>query len=114
MKTGMPKGLYMLLVWMVINIVFFVISIPGDPEDLNNYIEPLLWAGSAVGLFSMRKTGAAFATTVLGITMGTSMFNVIYFGFNGPAVGAINGLRIIINAIAIAYTYKLIYQNKFN
>ena len=98
---------------MIINIIVFLLLIPGDAEDLNNYLEPILLTISIAGLLSMKKAGAAFATAVLCITLGTSMFNVIYYGAAVAAVGYLNGLRVVLNAAAAIYMFKLIFANKF-
>ena len=34
-----PTGIYLALVWMVLNLVLFILMIPGDSTDINNYIE---------------------------------------------------------------------------
>ncbi|MCW4009620.1 MAG: hypothetical protein NWF05_03250 [Candidatus Bathyarchaeota archaeon] len=115
-KPERPIGIYFILVWMVLNTVLLALMIPGDPEDLNNYIEPVLWVASMVGLAAMKKAGAAWATTVLGITLGTSLYNMLisfYTGNLGEPVGYVNALRIAVNAIAIVYLYRCIFAGKF-
>jgi len=115
-KPSRTAGIYLLLVWMAINLVFMIILIPGDPTDLNNYIEPILWAASLIGLLTMTKTGAAIATSVLCITLSTSMGIVLlaYYtnGLDQP-VAYINALRIAINIVAIVYMFKSIFAGKF-
>jgi hypothetical protein len=111
-----PVGIYFILVWMAINMALLILLIPGDPADLNNYLEPVLWVTSMAGLASMRKVGAAWATTVLAITLSTSMFNVLvayYTGFLAEPVGYINTLRIVLNAVAIVYMWKNVFAGKF-
>ncbi len=116
LKLRMPVGAYLLLGWMIINTIMLLLLIPGDLEDLNNYIEPVLWVGSIAGLVSMKKAGAAFVTTVLSITLSTSMFNVLisyYSGNLAQPVGIINAFRIALNAIAIIYMWKQIFSGRF-
>jgi hypothetical protein len=115
-KPKRTLGIYLIITWMAINAILFLILIPGDQSDLNNYIEPILWVASIAGLLTMRKAGAAFATSVLNITLSTSTFNVLigyYTSTLGEPFAPINALRIIINAIAIIYLFKLIFANKF-
>lgn len=102
---------------MILNIVVFLLLIPGDSADLNNYIEPLLLAISAVGLLTMKKVGAAFATTVLSITIGNGVDNVLlayYSNLMTEPVAYINVLRVVLTVAAIIYLFKLIFANKFH
>jgi hypothetical protein len=111
-----PVGIYLIIVWMAINLVLLALMIPGDHSDLNNYIEPILWAASMAGLLTMKKAGAAFATSVLCITLSTSMFNVLiayYTGNTGEPVAYVNALRIVINAVTVVYMFKSIFAGKF-
>ena len=91
--------------------------IPGDPQDLNNYIEVILWLPSFVGLLMMKKWGAALTVSVLGITLGTSMGNVLlayYTDTMHEPFAPVNALRIVVNAVAIVYLFKNIFSNKFS
>jgi hypothetical protein len=72
-KPEKSLALYLLVIWMIINVLLFLAMIPGDPQDLNNYIEVILWIPSIVGLLMMKKWGATLTVAVLGITLGTSM-----------------------------------------
>jgi hypothetical protein len=101
---------------MTINVLLFLAMIPGDPQDLNNYIEVILWIPSIVGLLMMTKWGAALSVSVLSITLGTSMGNVLlayYLAVLHEPFAPINALRIVINAAAIVYLFKKIFSNKF-
>jgi hypothetical protein len=82
-KPKRPIGIYLIVVWMALNILLLALMIPNDPADLNNYIEPILWIASIIGLLSMKKFGAALTTSVLGITLGTSMWNVLIAYYTG-------------------------------
>jgi len=114
-----PKRLsviYLLILWMIINVLLFIAMIPGDPQDLNNYIEVVLWIPSIVGLWMMKKWGAALTVAVLGITLGTSMGNVLlayYLSMLHEPFAPTNALRIVVNAAAIIYLFKNIFSNKF-
>jgi hypothetical protein len=64
----------------------------------------------------MRKSGAAFAISVLCITVGTSMFNVLisyYTSTLGETFVYVNALRIAINAVIVAFMFKAIFDGKF-
>jgi hypothetical protein len=125
-KSPTPKGLFAVIAWMIINIAVFALLIPRDSTDLNNYIEPLLLAVSIAGLLTMRKAGAAFATSVLCISLSTSMGIVLldYYASQTSAITAdalnelitaasINALRIALNIVAVIYMFRLIFANKF-
>jgi hypothetical protein len=111
-----PMWLYLVLAWMVLNLILMALMIPGDSTDLNNYIEVIFWAASIGLLATMRKAGAAFAICILCITLGTSMFNVLigYYEnvLNEPFV-YVNALRIAVNAILAAYLFKALFAEKF-
>ncbi len=114
-KQKKPVGIYLVIVWMIFNTIMLLLLIPGDPTDLNNYLEPILWVISIAGLLSFRKAGIAFATTILTFTMSTSVFNVLiayYSGFLAEPVGYINALRVVLNAIAVVYMWRLVFAGK--
>jgi hypothetical protein len=115
-KPRRTIGIYLLLAWMVGNVAIFLLLIPGDSTDINNYVELVLWVGSAAGLLTMKKAGAALAVAVLCVTLGTSMGIVLLAYYNGlmmEPVAYINALRIVVNAVGAAYLFKLIFANKF-
>jgi hypothetical protein len=124
--TKRPSGIYIVVVWLVINIAVFALLIPGDTADLNNYIEPVLLAVSIVGLLLMKKVGAAFATATLCISLSTSMGIVLLNYYSLPTAetsevvntlltaAGINALRIALNVVAVVYLFKLIFANKFH
>lgn len=102
---------------MLLNVLLFLAMIPGDPQDVNNYIEVLLWIPSIIGLWTMKKVGATLSVTVLGVTIGTSMYIVLeayYLDMLSEAFAPINALRIAVNAVAIVYLFKQIFANKFS
>jgi len=115
-KPEKSLTLYLLVFWMIINVLLFLAMIPGDPQDLNNYIEVILWIPSIVGLLMMKKWGAALTVAVLAITLGTSMGNVLlayYLSVLHEPFAPINALRIVVNAAAIVYLFKNMFSNKF-
>ncbi len=97
---------------MVINTIFMALEVTvlNDAADLNNSVLLVLWIISIVGLATMRKAGAAFATFSLTYAFAFNAFNVIYFH---PAATLLNGSSAIINCIATAYMFRSILQNKF-
>ncbi len=107
---------YIIVVWMAINILLLGSMIPGDTQDVNNYIEVALFATAIVGLLTFRKVGAGFATGVLCITLSTSMGNVLlgyYTNLLGEPFAYINALRIVVNAVLAAYMFRSIFANQF-
>jgi hypothetical protein len=111
-----PAWLYLVLAWMVLNLILMALMIPGDSSDLNNYIEVILWAVSIGLLATIKKAGAAFAISVLCITLGTSMFNVLigyYQNMLGEAFVSVNALRIVINAAIVVYMFRAVFEGKF-
>lgn len=111
-----PLGIYLLIAWMTINVLLFLILIPGDAADVNNYIEVILWTTAIASLLTMHKAGAAYTISVLCITLSTSMGIILlayYEGMLTEPVGYINVLRIIVNIAAVVYLFKLVFANKF-
>ena len=111
-----PIGVYFVIVWMVLNIAVFLLLIPGDQQDLNNYIEPVLLAASAIGLFTMKKAGAALATAVMCITIGNGVDNVLLAYYNNlmtEPVAYVNALRVVLTVVAVVYLFKLMFAGKF-
>lgn len=117
-KIKKSLGLYLTIIWMTLNILLSILMIAsGDYMDLNNWIETLLFAASVAGLWLNRKWGLALAVSALCITLGTSMGNVLlgyYLNYGLAAFVIANTLRIIINAVAVTYLFKLIFAHKFN
>ncbi|MFA5365858.1 MAG: hypothetical protein WC325_11815 [Candidatus Bathyarchaeia archaeon] len=115
-KPPKTAATYLILAWMAINLLLMVLLIPGDIEDANNYVELILWSASIVGLWTMKKAGAALTTAVLCITLSTSMGIVFLAYYNNlmlEPVAYINALRIVINAAIIVYMFKNIFANKY-
>lgn len=105
--TKRSISIYAIAAWMAINILLFiVILLSGDVEDLNNYIEIALWIAAIPSVLSMKKAGLAFATFVLIYTLSTSMGILIYYQV------WLNALRVIINAAATIYLFRLMLQSK--
>ncbi len=101
---------------MVLNIVLFLFMLPGDPNNINNYIEPILWVLAIGGLLSIRKAGAAFTVAVMCITLSTSMGIILlayYAGAIGEPVTYVNALRIAVNTAIVVYLFKGIFAGKF-
>ena len=91
----------------------FILLIPGDSQDPNNYIELMLWIPSITGLWLMKKWGAALTIATLCVTLGTSMGIVIYYP-SLEAYALVNSLRIIVNVVGIVYLFRLVFAGKFN
>jgi len=109
-------GVYAVLAWMILNVILFAMMIPSDAADLNNYIEVVLWVCSIAGLLLGKRWGGALAITVLGVTLGTSMGNVLmayYTGTLGLLFAPVNALRIVANAVAIAYLFRCVFRGDF-
>jgi uncharacterized membrane protein (DUF2068 family) len=104
------------MLWMVLNLVLMALMIPGDAEDLNNYVEVVLWVSSLVGLWLMKRWGAALAVTTLGVTLGTSMGNVFmayYLDMLGELFAPVNALRIVVNVVAVVYLFRCLFRGVF-
>jgi hypothetical protein len=91
--------------WIAINVLLMITLIAnGDRQDLNNWIEIVLWAISIPALLSMKKWGAAFAIFTLIYTLSTSMGILIYYQI------WINAFRVLINAVIIIYLFRRIFS----
>jgi hypothetical protein len=106
-----PLGIYAVLAWMIFNAIFYSVelTILNDSADLNNSIMLVMWVLSIIGLISMRKIGAAIATSTLIYALSFNTFNVIYY-----SIYLLNGTGLIINIIAAIYMFRIIFANKFN
>ncbi|MCW4017745.1 MAG: hypothetical protein NWF00_03575 [Candidatus Bathyarchaeota archaeon] len=58
-KPQRTAPIYLIVVWMTLNIVLLLLLLASDYADLNNWIELGLWVSSIAGLLSMHKWGAA-------------------------------------------------------
>ena len=105
-KGSRPLPIYLIVVWMAINILLMLLMLPEDYMDPNNWIELALWSCSIVGLLSMRKWGAAFATFTLCYTLSTSVGILIYYQV------WLNAVRVAINIPAVIYLFKVLFEGK--
>ncbi len=108
MSKGKPKrspAIYAILSWMIVNVGFYALELTvfNDAADLNNSVTLILMILSTVGLASMRRAGAFFATFSLSYSFAFNAFNVIYFS----EVRLLNGVSAVTNAVAIVYMYTL-------
>jgi len=83
-----------------------LLTLSGDVQDLNNYIEIALWTLSIPALLSGKKWGAAFAIVVLIYTLSTSVGILIYYQV------WLNAIRLI-NILAAVYLFKALFDGKF-
>jgi hypothetical protein len=99
--------LFALVAWAVINILLMaLLTLSGDVEDLNNYIEIAMWTISIPALLSGKKWGAAFAIVVLVYTLSTSVGILIYYQI------WLNAIRLV-NIPAAIYLFKEFFDGKF-
>jgi hypothetical protein len=111
-----PLGVYLTMLWMVINVSMLTYMILTHPDQPNSTIEMIMGIPSIAGLWLMKKWGVALAVAVLCTTLGISLGNVllIYGSPTGQLTFVpINALRIILNAVASAYLFKCIFAKKF-
>jgi hypothetical protein len=98
---------YSIVAWMIVNILLMTLMIlGGDFVDLNNWLEIALWSLSIAGLLSGRKWGIAFALFTMIYTLSTSMGILIYYQI------WLNAIRVIINAVAIMYLFRIVMNEK--
>jgi hypothetical protein len=98
---------FALVAWAVINILLMaLLTLSGDVEDLNNYIEIAMWTISIPALLSGKKWGAAFAIVVLVYTLSTSVGILIYYQI------WLNAIRLV-NIPAAIYLFKALFDGKF-
>jgi len=100
--------IYGLVAWAIINIFLMgTLIASGDVQDLNNYIEIILWGLSIPALLSTKKWGAAFAVFTLIYTLSTSMGILIYYQV------WLNAVRVAINIPVVIYLFKALFEGKF-
>lgn len=110
-KSHKSPAIYAILAWIAINAMFFILELTvlGDYVHLNSSTELILWVISFASLFLMKKWGAALVTFTLTYSFAFNTFNFIYFS----TMRLLNGTSAIINAIAIVYMFKSIFENRF-
>ena len=116
-KSKKSLGIYLIMLWMVINVIMLVYMTLTHPEEPNSFIEMMLWIPSIAGLWLMKKWGAALAAAVLCITLGLSIDNLLLTYYSSTAhltFVPVNALRIILNAAAFVYLFKCVFANKFS
>ena len=111
-------GVYLTILWMAFNIALLMLMIEsGDYMDLNNWIETVLFAASIAGLWVNKRWGLALAVSVLCITLGTSMGNVLlgyYLNYGLATFVIANVLRVVVNTVAVVYLFKRLFAGKFS
>jgi hypothetical protein len=108
--TEKSVAIYAVLVWMIVNVVFYALELTvfNDAADLNNSIMLLLWVVSTFGLVLMKKWGAALAAFTLTYAFAFNVFNVIYY-----QIYLLNGISATINAVAVAYLFKTMFEKTY-
>ena len=106
-----PSALYGILALLSVFATFMILELTlfGDTADLNNSIILALSISSIIGLITMRKAGAAWATFSLTYIFSFNAFNVIYF----PNTAILNGVSAILSAIGVVYMFKTIFSNRY-
>jgi hypothetical protein len=106
-----PPAIFAIVIWMIINAVFFVIEVTAlnDAADFNNSILLILFVSSTIGLLSMRKAGAALALFTLIYAFSFNAFNFLYF----PEARLLNSVSAVMNITAMVYMFISIFQNKY-
>jgi hypothetical protein len=99
--------IYLIAIWIAINVLLMLLMLPEDYMDLNNWIELALWIASIAGWLSMKKWGAAFVTFTLCYTLSTSVGILIYYQI-WP-----NAVRVVVNAIIIVYMFRSLFAGRF-
>ena len=109
-------GIYAIVLWMAIN-AFLMIPEIGVFNDYTYVIELIMWIVSLIGLWLMKKWGAALTISILCISLGTSMstvFVAVYLSSLLHPIALVNFFRIFINAIGVVYMFKCVFANKFS
>ena len=108
--NGQPSRgpvIYLMLVWMAVNVLLMLMLLPEDYMDLNNWIELGLWASSIAGFLSNTKWGASLTTFTLIYTLSLSVSIVIYYQI------WLNLIRVVINALLTVYMFRSLSADKF-
>jgi hypothetical protein len=100
---------------MAIN-AFLMIPEIGVFNDYTYVIELVMWIVSLVGLWLMKKWGAALTIAILCISLGTSMSTVFvahYLSALLHPIALVNALRVPLNTIGIVYMFKSVFAKEF-
>jgi hypothetical protein len=114
-KTKKSLAIYLIILWMAIN-TFLMIPEIGVFNDYTYVIELILWIASSIGLWFMKKWGAALTIAILCISLGTSMSTVFVAHYLSSLLhwlALLNFFRAIINAISSVYMFKNVFAMKF-
>ena len=114
-KTKRSLVIYLIMLWMAIN-AFLMIPEIGLFNDYTYVIELVLWVASVVGLWLMKKWGAALTVAILCISLGTSLSTVFvahYLSALLHPIALVNALRVVINLIGIVYMFKWVFAGEF-
>jgi hypothetical protein len=109
-------AIYLILVWMAIN-AFLMIPEIGVFYDYTYLMELVLWIASIVGLWLMKKWGAALTVVILCFSLGTSV-STFLLAYNLSlllhSISLMNALRIVLNTVGTFYVFNSIFTNKFS
>jgi len=108
--------IYLVMLWMAIN-AFLMIPEIGVFNDYTYVIELIMWVASLIGLWLMKKWGAALTIAILCISLGTSMSTVFvahYLSVLLHPLALVNALRVVLNVIVTGYMFNSVFANKFS
>ena len=114
-KPNRSIATYLVIIWMAIN-AFLMIPELGVFNDYTYLIELIMWIASVIGLWLMKKWGAALTIAILCISLGTSMSTVfvgLYLATLLHWLVLLNLLRVVLNVIGIVYMFKSVFGKKF-
>ena len=115
-KPKKSLAIYMVILWMAIN-TFLMIPEIGVFNDYTYVIELVMWVTSLVGLWLMKKWGAALTITILCISLGTSISTVFvanYYNALLDKIALINALRVALNTVCVVYMFRSVFAKEYS
>lgn len=83
-----------------------LITVNGDFEDLNNWVEIALYIAAIPAVLSGKKWGFAFTIFVLVYTLSTSVGILIYYQV------WLNAIRVVVNLPIVIYLFRVLIAGK--
>ena len=125
-KPERTLGMYLVILYMVLSILSSVTMFVFAPEWFWSHVFIVVFIItiiSIVGLWLMKKWGAALTTVLTGIGIATNMVNIVPLRLHEMALdmgealtywwAAFNYVGLVLNSVVAFYVFKWIFADRF-